>query len=64
MLSVRDIAEELGHVNPEVVARWCRTGRFKGALCLGGSIGWRVPRSSWERFKSEHRADVKEGAQP
>jgi len=44
-------ARELGNCAAGTIQLWCRQGKFQGAVCLPGRMGWRIPRSSWEKFK-------------
>ena len=51
-ITPHEVAREIGHITPLTIKRWCKAGRFPGAFCPG-TAGWRIPRSSWERFKKD-----------
>lgn len=58
-LTTVECAEDLGHISPVTISRWCKQGRLPGAAYYAG-IGWRIPRSSWERYKADRRAEAVE----
>lgn len=60
LLSVREVVEMLG-LSPQktggitTVRRWCKSGQLEGAVNLGGAAGWKIPRSSVDRFLAKRR---------
>lgn len=48
-LTVGEIAKRI-RANPETVRRWLRSGRLKGVMLAGDSLGWRVLESDLARF--------------